>query len=42
MLSIRITLQTGGVVFLLGMVMCMVAGLLAVRRAAVADPASLY
>ncbi|HEY1614782.1 MAG TPA: FtsX-like permease family protein [Rhizomicrobium sp.] len=42
MLPIRITLQTGGVVFLLGMVMCMVAGLLAVRRAAVADPASLY
>ncbi len=42
MLPIRITVFSGTIVFALTVLMCMIAGLFAIRRAAVADPASLY
>jgi putative ABC transport system permease protein len=42
MLPIRITPFSGTIVFALTVLMCMIAGLFAIRRAAVADPASLY
>jgi putative ABC transport system permease protein len=42
MLPIRITVISGFIVCSLTFAMCMIAGLIAIRRVAVADPATLY